>query len=125
MTPRFQKNYLTVDLLLQSLLVWPTLFSIFIPVFSLFGLFLVGLVQMSSALLGALLLRSRLRAIYFGTAACFLGLSYALFSISLIPNSKAWIAWIPMLLISVIAGGWYYALTVREWQQTREVHGYV
>jgi len=125
MHPRFRKNYLAIDLVLQSLLVWPTLFSIAIPVASLAGLFLVGLVQMSSALLGALLLQSRLRAVYFGTAACFLGISYALLSASLIPHSREWIAWIPILLIAAIAGGWYYALTVREWQQTREQSAYV
>jgi hypothetical protein len=125
MTVRFQKHYLTADLVLQSLLVWPTLFSVFIPWISLAGLFLVGVLQMSSALLGALVLQSRLRALYFALAAGFLGLFYALFSLEWFPFGEEWLAWVPMLMVSVIAGGWYYAFTVREWQELSEADAFV
>ncbi len=113
-----QLKFRQADMILQSIVFWPTLMMIIVPPFFLIGLFHLGLLQLLSALIGGVLLKSSIRLIYLGSSTLYLMVWVGFFKF-ILPDLHLSSDFEPLLFIlffipAIIGGGWYYFFTKKE-----------
>ena len=127
MNDRWKTIYLGTDLGIQSVAYIATVLGAPTIFFGLIGLLGLGAVQLLSALVGAVLLQDKLRAIYLGCASCFLVLGYGITQV--LDTKEDFLG--PVLIIwgitAFLGGTWYLVHTYRAWGVSRSTSrsGYV
>jgi 4-amino-4-deoxy-L-arabinose transferase-like glycosyltransferase len=114
-TPPFespQQRYRRIDTFLQGLVLWPTLFLILFPPAFALGLLLLGFVQLTSALCGAIYWSDKTRWVYLGSSLAFICFWSGIFTLGWgrfdLPGYLDPVALTLIYLPAVIGAFWYY-----------------
>jgi len=106
------QRYRRIDTFLQGLVLWPTLFLILFPPAFALGLLILGFVQLTSALFGAIYWSDKTRWIYLGSSLAFISFWAGIITLGWgrvnLPGYLDPVGLTLIYLPAVIGAFWYY-----------------